>query len=327
MSWRFNLINRFENPPGGITEGPAWNGELVLFTHIHASRIYGYNPKSGEFSVHRENTNFTNGLAFNAQGQLFGCCQNGRAIVRFDADGGTTTIADNLDGVPLNTPNDLAIDIRGRIWFTNPWNAGNVAASEVEQLDHRSVLCAVPQADGSYKTVRSTTDTTMPNGILVSPDGNTLYVAESNSDRLDIDRELRAYPITGDGAVGTYTTLHTFGRDATQVHRGIDGMCLDADGNIIATAGWPTAGRALCCTCSRQLAACWRPTPSLPPVPPTCASAVPTSLRYSLPPPTATSSTPKPTAWAGQSTPKSKLVNSKRVSARKAVSNAGTAAQ
>ena len=190
----------------------------------------------------RENTNFTNGLAFDAGGRLFGCCQNGRAIVRFDPDGSMVTVADNLDGVPLNTPNDLAIDSQGRIWFTNPWNAGNIDPNEVEQLDNRSVLCAVPQADGSYKTVRSTYDTTMPNGILVSPDGNTLYVAESNSDRIDIDRELRAYPINADGTLGTYTTLHTFGRDANRVHRGIDGMCLDADGNIVATAGWPTGG-------------------------------------------------------------------------------------
>ena len=104
--------------------------------------------------------------------------------------------------MPLNTPNDLAIDAQGRIWFTNPWNAGNIDPHEVEQLDNRSVLCAVPQADGSYKTVRSTHDTTMPNGILVSPDGNTLYVAESNSDRIEIDRELRAYPINADGTLG-----------------------------------------------------------------------------------------------------------------------------
>ena len=77
MSWRFSLLNRFEDPPGGITEGPAWNGEAILFTHIHASRIYAYNPKSGDFSVYRENTNRTNGLAFDAQGRLFGCVLNG----------------------------------------------------------------------------------------------------------------------------------------------------------------------------------------------------------------------------------------------------------
>ena len=43
----------------------------------------------------------------------------------------------------LNTPNDLAVDRKGRIWFTNPWNPGNIAASETEELDNRSVLRAI----------------------------------------------------------------------------------------------------------------------------------------------------------------------------------------
>ena len=78
------------------------------------------------------------------------------------------------------------------MWFTNPWNAGNIDATEIEELDHRSVLRADPQPDGTYKVVRCTYDTTMPNGILVSIDQKTLYVAESNSDNAQIDRELRA---------------------------------------------------------------------------------------------------------------------------------------
>ena len=67
-------------------------------------------------------------------------------------------------------------------------------------------------------------------------------MAESNSDRIDINRELRAYPINDDGSLGSYRTLHSFGRDSNAVHRGIDGMCLDADGNIVATAGWELGG-------------------------------------------------------------------------------------
>jgi gluconolactonase len=136
----------------------------------------------------------------------------------------------------------LALDLKGRIWFTNPWNAVNIDPSEVEELDNRSVLRADPQADGTYTTTRVTFDTTMPNGVLVSPDQKTLYVAESNSARLDLDRELRAYPINDDGSLGPYTVLHTFGKDKNAVHRGIDGMCFDADGNIVATAGWPNGG-------------------------------------------------------------------------------------
>ena len=138
------------------------------------------------------------------------------------------------DGTKLNTPNDLAVDRKGRVWFTNPWNAGNIDPSEREELDNRSVLRADPQTNGSYTVTRVTFDTSMPNGILVSQDQQTLYVAESNSERLDLDRELRAYPIREDGSLWPYDSLHTFGKDANAVHRGIDGMCMDAEGNIVA---------------------------------------------------------------------------------------------
>lgn len=240
MPWQyqFDLLTR---PYGGVSEGPVWDGDAILFTHIPSSRIMRYDPDSGEITEARTGTNHTNGLAFDNRGNLFGCCSGGRAIVRFDDDG-MVAVADRVDGQKLNTPNDLAIDRIGRIWFTNPWNSGNIDPSEVEELDNRSVLRADPQADGSYTVTRVTFDTTMPNGILVSPDQRTLYVAESNSDRIDLNRELRAYPINADGSLGSYRTLHTFGRDANAVHRGIDGMCLDADGNIVATAGWEQGG-------------------------------------------------------------------------------------
>ena len=238
MSWRFQLLNR---PYGGVTEGPVWDGEAILFTHIPTSRIMRYDPATGDISQQRGETNHTNGLAYDSQGRLFGCCSAGRSIVRFDANG-TATVADRLGGQPLNTPNDLAVDRQGRIWFTNPWNAGNIDPSEREELDHRSVLRADPQPDGSYTVSRVVFDTTMPNGILVSADQRTVYVAESNSDATNLDRELRAYPINQDGSLGPYSVLHTFGKDPHSVQRGIDGMCLDAEGNIVATAGWELGG-------------------------------------------------------------------------------------
>ena len=240
MPWQyqFDLLAR---PYGGVSEGPVWDGEAILFTHIPSSRIMRYDPNSGEISEARTGTNHTNGLAFDNRGNLFGCCSGGRAIVRFDDDA-IVPVADRVDEQKLNTPNDLAIDRSGRIWFTNPWNAGNIDPSEVEELENRSVLRADPQPDGSYTVTRVTFDTTMPNGVLVSPDQRTLYLAESNSDRIDLNRELRAYPINGDGSLGSFRTVHTFGHDADAVHRGIDGMCLDADGNIVATAGWELGG-------------------------------------------------------------------------------------
>ena len=112
-------------------------------------------------------------------------------------------IADRLDGKRLNTPNVLAIDRKGRVWFTNPVNEGNWDKMEVSELDHQSVLRADPQADGSYRVTRATFDSTQTNGILVSPDQRTLYVAES-SYKHGVNRELRAYPIKEDGSLGSY---------------------------------------------------------------------------------------------------------------------------
>lgn len=239
MSWKFELLMK----PAGIplTEGPVWDGGHVYFTHIHASCIYRYDPKSGALTKWREGLNRTNGLAYDDKGRLFGCCQGGRRILRFDADGKNVVIAERIDGKRLSTPNDLAIDRKGRIWVTNPVNDGNWDKTEKEELDNRSVIRLDPQQDGSYTATRVTFDTTQPNGILVSQDQNTLYVAESSYTK-GIARELRAYPIREDGSLGAYATLFTWGEDAKGVHRGIDGMCLDRDGNIVATAGWEVSG-------------------------------------------------------------------------------------
>ena len=239
MQWKFELLRKPSVVP--LTEGPVWDGEHLYFTHIRASCILRYDPKSGAITEWRSGTNRTNGLAFDAQGRLFGCCSGGRSIVRFDPDGRNVVIADRLDGKKLSTPNDLAIDRKGRIWFTNPVNEGNWDKTEIEELDHRSVLRADPQKDGKYTVTRVTFDTTQPNGILVSRDQTTLYVAESGSKR-GIARELRAYPVQEDGSLGTFRTLFTWGEDAKGVHRGIDGMCLDSEGNIVATAGYEDAG-------------------------------------------------------------------------------------
>jgi gluconolactonase len=238
MQWKFELLMK----PSTITEGPVWDGEYLYFTHIWTSRILRYDPKSGAITDWRTGINRCNGLAYDAQGRLFGCCSGGRSIVRFDPDGRNAVVADRVDGKKLNTPNDLAIDRKGRIWFTNPINEGNWDnKTEPRELDNQSVLRADPQQDGTYKVTRVTFDTTQPNGILVSQDQNTLYVAESSYTK-GVARELRAYPIREDGSLGVFTTLFTWGEDAKGVHRGIDGMCLDRDGNIVATNGWEVCG-------------------------------------------------------------------------------------
>ena len=240
MTWAFELI---AGPYGETTEGPAWDGQTLLFTHIIENRIMRYDPQTGACTEHRTDTHRTNGLAFDSNGSLYGCCSGSRSIVRFEADGTTIVIVDRLDGRRINTPNDLAVDAQGRVWFTNPWNAANVDPDGERQLelDHQEVLRADPQSDGSWSLQRMTFDLTKPNGILVSPDQQTLYVAQSHSEQGKV-RELRAYPILGDGTLGQYNVLHQFAEDHRGPQRGVDGMCFDSEGNIIACAGWEQNG-------------------------------------------------------------------------------------
>ena len=235
MNWEFDLV---AGPYGGTTEGPAWDGQALLFTDIPNSRIMRYDHATGECTEYRTGTNNTNGLNFDAQGRLYGCSGGGRCILRFDPGGDVDVLPHLLDGKRHNRPNDLAIDRKGRIWFTDP--SGQLTAEERE-LDHASVLRLdpAPESDSGWTLRRMTHDTFAPNGLLFSQDERTLYVVQSDYDGV---RDLRAYPLRDDDTLGQFTVLHVFGEDFRGVHRGLDGMCLDTEGNIIAAGGWRQAG-------------------------------------------------------------------------------------
>jgi gluconolactonase len=233
VSWSFEPVAG----PFDFTEGPAWDGSGVLFTDIPNSRILRWDSASGECVVVRTGTNRANGLMFDRNGRLYACEGDGRRIVRYD-DEETVVLADRFEGKRLNSPNDLAFDARGRLWFTDPRYGKNAYSGEEEdiELDHRSVFRLDPAEDGTWRIHRATFDTTSPNGILVSPDQNWLYVAQSRYGEGE-KREFRAYPIAADGSLGEHKVLHNF-----YPHRGIDGMCLDVEGNIVACAGWRESG-------------------------------------------------------------------------------------
>lgn len=240
MSWTFELL---AGPLGGVTEGPAWDGSGLLFTHIPASRILRFDPATNEVSVYRERTNCANGLLLDARGWLY-ACEGGaeidaRRVVRYEEDS-VTVIADGFEGKRLNIPNDLAIDLEGRVWFTDPYYEGAAGPWSEDrgnkELDHDSVYRVDPQPDGTWTTTRVTFDTTRPNGLLFSLDYSQLYVSQSGR-REDEKRQLRAYPVQPDGSLGEAKMLHDFGEN-----RGIDGMVLDTEGNIVATAGWEHGG-------------------------------------------------------------------------------------
>jgi gluconolactonase len=231
MSWNWEMLAG----PDSITEGPAWDGEALFFTACRHSEIRRLDPETGTISTIYGNTEEANGLVFAPDGRLLACAGRGQAVVAYDTSGNRTTLADRFEGKRLNSPNDLLIDTVGRIWFTDPRYAADYPPRD---LDHDSVYRITPTDDGSgaWSIERLTFDTTRPNGILLSFDERTLYVAQSNHSP-DAVRQLRAYPVLEDGTLGSFRVLHDFG-----AHRGIDGMCFDTEGNIIATCGWELGG-------------------------------------------------------------------------------------
>jgi gluconolactonase len=232
--WHFERVAG----PFAFTEGPVWNESRVLFTDIPTSRIMSYDPGSGQCVELLRETEGTNGLALDREGSLYGCQSVGRRVVRysrgsdFGADG-FIVVADRFRGKRLNSPNDLVIDARGRMWFSDPRYGDD---RDDMELEHESVFRVDPVPGGRFEVVRVSFDTRRPNGLAFSPDESVLYVAESPTAPKG-DRELRAYPVKPDGSLGPGRIIFEFGR-----HRGIDGMCVDATGHIVATCGWARSG-------------------------------------------------------------------------------------
>lgn len=229
MTWFFDEILKYE----GITEGPIWVETVLYFTHIPANRVMCFHPGIGQVFTHIGNTAGANGLMVDREGFLYACSGDGRRVVRYGSEEGPTPICSEFEGSRLNSPNDLAVDRKGNVWFTDPRYGDERGDME---LSHESVYRLTPGPDGQWDCQRMTFDTTSPNGILLSKDESVLYVAESKYGD-DQKRELRAYPIMPDGALGQFEVLHNF-----YPHRGIDGMCLDIRGNIVATSGWELSG-------------------------------------------------------------------------------------
>lgn len=210
-----------------FTEGPAADAEgKVYFSDCPNNRIMVL-PARGEVKVWKENTRGANGMLFDAEGRLVTCnsqlAPDGRTLTRFEKDGRVTLLADRYNGKKLNSPNDLAIDSTGRIYFTDPRYG---AAEDLEQ-DRMAVYRLEPGG----RLTRVIDDVQVPNGILVTPDDRTLYVADNNP-AAGGSRTLVAYDVRPDGTVMRRRVLHDFGKG-----RGIDGMKLDVQGSIYATAG------------------------------------------------------------------------------------------
>jgi gluconolactonase len=210
-----------------FTEGPTVDRDgNVYFTDIITQRILKLSA-SGMLSTYRENSNAANGLLIDPQGRLIAC--EGAAferpgvrvtgtprVTRTDlATGQVEVLADSFEGRPLVGPNDVTIDGRGRLYFTE------LNGAAVYRID----------APGQVARILAAPDVRSPNGIQISPDDRALYLVESNQAQGG-PRLIRRYDLQADGTVRNMRVLYDFspGRSA-------DGMSIDTRGNLYASAG------------------------------------------------------------------------------------------
>ncbi len=210
---------------GEFTEGPALAPDgAIVFSDI-GTTIYRFDPKTGKVTTFREKSGRANGLMYNAQGELIACegasSGGGRRISITTASGDVKTLSSGWQGKTFNSPNDLAIAPNGDIYITDPRYGGD----EPREIDFEGVFLVKP--DGT--TTLATRDVTKPNGILITADGKTAFVA--NNDPRGTKTLLR-FTLQKDGSLADKQVLFDFGEG-----RGIDGMTLDQEGNIYATAG------------------------------------------------------------------------------------------
>ncbi|MCA1684720.1 MAG: SMP-30/gluconolactonase/LRE family protein [Planctomycetia bacterium] len=215
---------------GSFTEGGALAGDgAVLFSDI-GDRIMRFDPKTKAVTVFREPSGRANGLIFGPGGTLFAAegsnTGGGRRVSLTGPDGVVRTLADRYQGKRFNSPNDLAVDRRSRVYVSDPRYVGG----EPRELDFEGVFRV--ELDGRVERLETTAR--KPNGLAISPDGATLYVADSGPTR----QALLALDLDDAGRVSNPRVLHDFGKT-----RGVDGLTVAADGRVVAAAGsGPTAG-------------------------------------------------------------------------------------
>lgn len=221
------------------TEGPiALPDGGFVFTETQANRITRI-AEDGSVSTFLDDTNGSNGLAFTADGDLVTVQTVEPRVGVIHPAERVRVLADGYQGVPLNRPNDLVVDRRSGVYFTDP----GVRPPPGEAAKPTAVYYVAP--DGSITLIAN--DIERPNGIQLSPDEKVLYVANTDGDYV------LAYDVAEDGTVGTrrnFAKLAGVRTTDTGVLSGADGLAIDADGRlyVATTAGiqvFDAAGTAL----------------------------------------------------------------------------------
>lgn len=206
-----------------FTEGPAVNkkGE-IFFTDQPNDKIWKYGT-DGQLTVFMDKTGRSNGLYFDKKGNLLACADEKNELWSIDKKGKVTVLITDLDGKKLNGPNDLWMDKQGGIYFTDPYYQRDYWARKKPEIERQNVYY-IP-AGKDKKILLALDDLKQPNGIVGTPDGKYLYVADLGA------QKTYRYAIGPDGKLSDRKLMF---------EKGSDGMTLDNQGNIYITGNGVT---------------------------------------------------------------------------------------
>lgn len=221
-----------------FTEGPAEGPDgKIYFTDVANDRILRYDPKTKAKETFRAEANHANGLLFDGKGRLLACegsdgVRNLPRVTRTDlATGKIETIAATYEGQAFNAPNDITMDGKGRLYFTDPApDATSVTAARPKNVVGKGGVYRI-DPDGKISRLLLAPETEWPNGIVVSPDDKRLYLIEANKVEGGT-RAIVVFDLSPEGTLSNRRIHYNFypGRSA-------DGMAIDEQGNLYAAAG------------------------------------------------------------------------------------------
>lgn len=215
-----------------FTEGPAVDADGNLyFSDIENNRILKL-AADGRRSVFREPSGRTNGQTFDREGRLYHCegaefgPGGGRRVTRTDlATGEYVVVTDRYAGLRYNSPNDICVDGRGRVYFTDP-RYGDRGDMEMQVEGVYRI-----DLDGRVTRLLGQPEVERPNGIAVTQDGRRMYVIDS-CPLPGGNRKVWAFDLDDEGNPGNQRLVYDFAPG-----RGGDGLRLDRDGNLYVAAG------------------------------------------------------------------------------------------
>jgi len=215
----------------GAGEGPASDSKGNLY-FTGGDRITKRDP-AGKISVFREPSGGANGLIFDFEGRMIICESNNRRITRLEPNGQVTVLTDQYESKKYNSPNDLSIDSKGRIYFSDPRYG---ARETMEMRDGRGGFYeGVYRIDAPGKVSRIIGhEVERANGLFVSSDDKYLYVADNNNNTAGGARKLWRFALRPDGSVVPDSRKLIFD---WQDGRGPDGLKMDRKGRLYVAAG------------------------------------------------------------------------------------------